>query len=87
MTTNNTTALQARLHVAEEEPSAGLQSLAHLMARVQRATAHAPLPDDQQLQMLHSHECDVSLPTYADYVCKAVCHSGFKVHALKPREL
>lgn len=52
--------MQARLHVADEEPAAGLHSLAHLMARVQRATAHAPKQEDRHLQTLRTHESDVS---------------------------
>jgi len=52
--------VQARLHVADEEAAAGLQSLAHLMARVQRAAAHAHRQGDDRLQTLRSHESDVS---------------------------
>ncbi|KAA6422731.1 MAG: hypothetical protein FRX49_07266 [Trebouxia sp. A1-2] len=51
----------ARLHVADEEAAAGLQSLAHLMARVQRAAAHAHRQGDDRLQTLRSHESDLWL--------------------------
>ena len=46
--------------MADEEAGAGLQSLAHLMARVQRAAAHAHRQGDDRLQTLRSHESDVS---------------------------
>ena len=54
--------LQARLHVADDAAAAGLQSLAHLMARVQRAAAHAHQQGDTRLHTLHTHESDVSCP-------------------------
>ncbi|DBB12255.1 hypothetical protein WJX82_010413 [Trebouxia sp. C0006] len=53
--------IKARLHVADEEAAAGLQSLAHLMARVQRAAAHAHRQGDDRLQTLRSHESDLWL--------------------------
>ena len=34
ITINSVIVMQARLHVADDEAAAGLQSLAHLMARV-----------------------------------------------------
>ena len=56
--------VQARLHVADDEAAAGLQSLAHLMARVQRAAAHAHRQGDDRLQTLRSHESDVSTTAF-----------------------
>ena len=54
--------MQARLHVADDAAAAGLQSLAHLMARVQRAAAHADRQGDTSLHTLRTHESDVSFP-------------------------
>lgn len=54
--------LQARLHVADDEAAAGLQSLAHLMARVQSAAAHAHRQGAAPLHTLRTHESDVSPP-------------------------
>lgn len=51
---------QARLHVADGAAAEGLQSLAHLMARVQRAAAHTPPQGCTPLQTLRAHESDVS---------------------------
>ena len=52
---------QARLHVADGAAAEGLQSLAHLMARVQRAAAaHTPPQGGAHLQTLRTHESDVS---------------------------
>ena len=62
-------ALQARLHVADNEPAAGLQSLTHLMARVQRAAAHAPKQQDGHLQTLRTHESDVRLICVLHLLC------------------
>ena len=53
--------MQARLHVADDEAAAGLQSLAHLMAQVQRAAGHAHRQGQTQLQALTNHESDVRL--------------------------
>lgn len=55
---------QARLHVADGAAAEGLQSLAHLMARVQRAAAHTPPQGGTSLQTLRAHESDVSHPPF-----------------------
>ena len=45
--------------MANDDASGGLKSLAHLMARVQRAATHAHRQGDDRLQTLHTHESDV----------------------------
>ncbi|KAL3145534.1 hypothetical protein ABBQ32_003359 [Trebouxia sp. C0010 RCD-2024] len=53
--------IKARLHVADGAAAEGLQSLAHLMARVQRAAAHTPPQGCTPLQTLRAHESDLWL--------------------------
>lgn len=48
--------------MADDAAAAGLQSLAHLMARVQRAAAQAHRQRDTSLHTLRAHESDVSCP-------------------------
>ena len=50
---------QARLHVADDDAAAGLQSLANLLTRVQRAASHAQRQGHAQLKSLNNHESEV----------------------------
>ena len=64
--------VQARLHVAEGAPDIALQSLAHLMARVQRAVAHSDKQESTQLQALRNSESDVR-GTVQDVLPQSAC--------------
>ena len=58
---NVTLALQARLHLAEGDGPVALQSLAHLMARVQQAAPHTEQHTEAQQHSLRLQESDVSV--------------------------
>lgn len=61
--------------MADDEAAAGLQSLAHLMARVQRAAGHAHRQGQTQLQSLTNHESDVGAPcSQSKHVCQLTKH-------------
>ena len=54
-------ALQARMHLAEGDGAVALQSLAHLMARVQQAAPHTEQHTEAQQHALRLQESDVSV--------------------------
>ena len=61
MLTHVSRALQARLHLAEGDGAIALQSLAHLMARVQQAAPHTEQHTEAQQHALRLQESDVSV--------------------------
>ena len=60
MLTHVSLVLQARLHLAEGDGAIALQSLAHLMARVQQAAPHTEQHTEAQQHSLRLQESDVS---------------------------
>ena len=76
-------ALQARLHLAEGDGAVALQSLVHLMARVQQAAPHTEQHTEAQQHALRLQESDVSVCSShllrEGFVTPHHCHA-VKVH-------